>query len=66
MSNNTSFSHILENLENIQDAFEALALLTGDSDFTEAKHISPILRQINRNLAQELELLSISLKMRKV
>lgn len=65
MSNNTSFSQILENLDEIQDAFEALAQLTGDSKHTESQHISPILKQINKNLALELELLNVSLKMRR-
>lgn len=64
MFNHTTFQHILENLDDIQDAFDALALIASQSD-VEIHSIAPVMRQINKNLAVELELLRITVRMAK-
>jgi hypothetical protein len=65
MFNHTTFQHTLDNLDDIQSAFDALALIASQSD-VEIHSVAPVMRQINKNLAAELELLRITMRMIKV
>jgi hypothetical protein len=57
-----SMLDVLVELDEIQQAFQSLELIASDTDYTEAKHLGIILRQLNKNLERELEKAHASFK----
>lgn len=64
MNNNTTLLESIDNLNEIRDAYQALAYLSNVSQDAEAPHVGHILKQINKSLVLELEMLKINSKMR--
>ena len=60
--NPPSMLEVLEELDDIQQAFQSLELITSDTEYAEAKHIGSILKQLNKNLERELQRAYTSVK----
>jgi len=64
MNNNNIPLHNVDNLNEIEKAYEALAYLANTNHDADSPLIGRILIQLNKNLSQELELIRITRKMR--
>jgi hypothetical protein len=64
MNNNTTLLESIDNLNEIRDAYQALAYLSNTCAYAESPLIGHILKQLNKNLDLELEMLKINSKMR--
>jgi len=62
MNNHNTLLSSIDNLNEIRDAYQALAYLSNDCNYAEAPHVGCILKLINKTLILELELLRINSK----
>jgi hypothetical protein len=62
MSNYITTLPAFDSLDEIYEAFDSLALIASESDSVDVHHIVPIMRQLNKNFATELEKLEKSIK----